>query len=332
MISARLGKLFFVLLLGLVWQANAAAAPVGRIALLVGEARIVDAGGRAASLRMGAPVSEGDHIITGGDAIAIIVFVDEGRISLRADSELRIKHYKIDPTGATTQLELELIRGAIRQISGQAARQQPERYRLNTPIAAIGVRGTDFLTKISAEALETFVQEGKIIVLSSSQDCLGFTQTGACAPQADLSAADPARYLKVLMDGKIEKRVVAAEEIEKLFGISLAKISAAAPKAAQKNEAAATSALSQAFAHGRPAADELDNNANALLQTAAVVPQPEEQPIQAVAPPAPPPTYIDQNARTYCRPYSQEIHIDGVPQESYGTACLQEDGTWRIVQ
>ncbi|MFA4995028.1 MAG: glycine zipper 2TM domain-containing protein [Bdellovibrionales bacterium] len=51
-----------------------------------------------------------------------------------------------------------------------------------------------------------------------------------------------------------------------------------------------------------------------------------------VAPPAPPPTYIDQNARTYCRPYSQEIHIDGMPQESYGTACLQEDGTWRIVQ
>jgi surface antigen len=51
-----------------------------------------------------------------------------------------------------------------------------------------------------------------------------------------------------------------------------------------------------------------------------------------VAPPAPPPTYIDQNAGTYCRPYSQEIRIDGQLQESYGTACLQQDGTWRIVQ
>ncbi len=51
-----------------------------------------------------------------------------------------------------------------------------------------------------------------------------------------------------------------------------------------------------------------------------------------VAPPAPPPTYIDQNAGTYCRPFSQEIRIDGEPVESYGTACLQPDGTWRIVQ
>lgn len=50
-----------------------------------------------------------------------------------------------------------------------------------------------------------------------------------------------------------------------------------------------------------------------------------------VAPPAPPPTYVDQSAGTYCRLYSQEIMIDGAPKESYGTACLQPDGSWRIV-
>ncbi len=50
-----------------------------------------------------------------------------------------------------------------------------------------------------------------------------------------------------------------------------------------------------------------------------------------VAPPAPPPTYVDPQAGTYCRPYSQEIRIDGEIKESYGTACLQPDGTWRIV-
>jgi surface antigen len=51
-----------------------------------------------------------------------------------------------------------------------------------------------------------------------------------------------------------------------------------------------------------------------------------------VAPPAPPPTYVDPNAGTYCREYSQEIRIDGELKESYGTACLQPDGSWRIVQ
>jgi surface antigen len=50
-----------------------------------------------------------------------------------------------------------------------------------------------------------------------------------------------------------------------------------------------------------------------------------------VAPPAPPPTSIDQQAGTYCRPYSQAVNIGGRLQESYGTACLQPDGTWRTV-
>ncbi|MDE1900500.1 MAG: hypothetical protein KGI37_02505 [Alphaproteobacteria bacterium] len=50
-----------------------------------------------------------------------------------------------------------------------------------------------------------------------------------------------------------------------------------------------------------------------------------------VAPPAPPPIYTDQSTGAYCREFSQQIIIDGRPQESYGTACLQPDGTWRIM-
>lgn len=33
-----------------------------------------------------------------------------------------------------------------------------------------------------------------------------------------------------------------------------------------------------------------------------------------------------------CREYSGTITIDGQEQRSYGTACLQPDGTWRIVR
>lgn len=32
----------------------------------------------------------------------------------------------------------------------------------------------------------------------------------------------------------------------------------------------------------------------------------------------------------YCREYQAEIRVDGVPQPSYGTACLQPDGSWRV--
>jgi len=32
----------------------------------------------------------------------------------------------------------------------------------------------------------------------------------------------------------------------------------------------------------------------------------------------------------YCREYKQTIVIGGEPQQSYGTACRQDDGTWKI--
>ncbi len=53
--------------------------------------------------------------------------------------------------------------------------------------------------------------------------------------------------------------------------------------------------------------------------------------------PAPPmsanqtsPTYTDSNGQT-CREYQSTALIDGHHQSTYGTACLQPDGTWRVM-
>lgn len=209
------------LLQGITVQATGT--PVASVALSVGDVKRTSAQGATAPLAMGALIAQGDHIITGDNAVAILVFNDEGRISLRANSELIVKHYKQDPTGADTLLEFELVRGAVRQISGQAARQQPERYRLNTPIATIGVRGTDFLAKTTDNALETYIQEGKIVVLPSTLACSGQAQTGNCAPFASISAVDEARYLKINLGGSLERRILGGADVERLFGLSQIK-------------------------------------------------------------------------------------------------------------
>lgn len=72
-----------------------------------------------------------------------------------------------------------------------------------------------------------------------------------------------------------------------------------------------------------------------------------------VAPPAPPPPsvvyvqpqvieyrerepahveggYVGAGSTPYCREFTQQIRIGNDVQESYGTACLQPDGSWRI--
>ena len=206
---------------------HAQPASVARVALSVGDAKRVNAAGQADQLRLGSTLADGDRIVTGKDAVVILVFVDQGRVSLRAETELIIRKYQVDPAGLDNQINLELVRGAMRQISGQAAHLQPERYRLNTPIAAIGVRGTDFLAKTQGDTLETFVQEGKIVILPgaiSSGCALAGASTQGCAPLAALSADDASRYLRLLATGKMERRVISNDEMEQVFGISVAKM------------------------------------------------------------------------------------------------------------
>ena len=42
------------------------------------------------------------------------------------------------------------------------------------------------------------------------------------------------------------------------------------------------------------------------------------------------PVYQAQNGQ-YCREYQATVVVAGVPQASYGTACLMPDGAWRVV-
>ena len=38
-----------------------------------------------------------------------------------------------------------------------------------------------------------------------------------------------------------------------------------------------------------------------------------------------------QRNGTFCREFTQKINVGGKSQEGYGTACRQEDGSWKIV-
>ena len=58
-----------------------------------------------------------------------------------------------------------------------------------------------------------------------------------------------------------------------------------------------------------------------------------------VAPAQPSPTVvyrqraqiIPREKSAYCREYTKKIVVDGKEARAYGTACLQDDGSWRMV-
>ncbi len=160
------------------------AATAGVVSLVLGKAWLHSADSARQPLHAGTVVRVNDRISTDSNGHVHIRFIDEALLSVRPDSELEIQRYDFnrnDP--ASVSIKLNLVEGVTRSISGEGAHVNRERFRLNTPIAAIGVRGTDFAVSASEGSVRALVNEGAIVVAPFSRECLVDT-FGPCSANA----------------------------------------------------------------------------------------------------------------------------------------------------
>ncbi|MBP0595355.1 FecR domain-containing protein [Paraburkholderia sp. LEh10] len=152
---------------------------VGHAVAVVGNARILSARHRAPIARDGA-ISEGDTIETGGDGYVYIATVDHGFISVRPDSSLTFERFQYDASAPKQSvIKLVLHKGTMREISGEGAQAARDHYRLNTPVAALGVRGTDFSVFTTGDTTRADVRSGGIVMTPLGGSCLS-SGNGPC--------------------------------------------------------------------------------------------------------------------------------------------------------
>ena len=164
-------RLLFCLLITLIasssWAVDAA-----RVVFAAGEVRVAD---RPAQL--GQLVTEGQSLATGPDGYLYLQTLDKGFFILRPNSVGQIVTYQIDPINpANSRIKLELQSGVARHISGEAVKSSRQNFRFNTPVAAVGVRGTDFTVFASQDITRITVFSGGVVVspLSSACAVVGF--------------------------------------------------------------------------------------------------------------------------------------------------------------
>jgi len=146
--------------------------PVGEVSLVLGRAWIQSAGQPRALIAPGTIVRQSDRIQTESNGHVHIRFVDQALVSVRPDSLLEIVQYDfVADRPGNTSIKLNLQEGVTRSISGKGASSARDRFRLNTPIAAIGVRGTDFVVSASRQSVRAAVNEGTIVMAPFSSDC-----------------------------------------------------------------------------------------------------------------------------------------------------------------
>jgi len=134
---------------------------VGVLAVVVGTVKI-ERSGRTLDAKTSDPILLQDKVTTLGKSRAQILLLDQTAINLSQNAEIVIDKFLFGTE--EDAVTLKISKGAFRFISGKVATKSPERVNVETPVAIIGVRGTEFIGQIAINESLVALLNGKIEV------------------------------------------------------------------------------------------------------------------------------------------------------------------------
>ncbi len=178
--------LTLVVLLLLGWSAPAETKNIG-VASLVKNQVTGTLSGSVRKLRRGLDVFHREDIATAQRSLARLTFLDKTKLTVGANSLVRLTKYIYDPNRRTGRITLSAMKGAFRFISGVA---RPSSYKIRTALAHTGVRGT---------MIDGFVDRRRrfdLLVLRKGA-------MRVCGPRRCVNASRPGTYVLVKMNGNV---------------------------------------------------------------------------------------------------------------------------------
>ncbi len=131
-------------------------------------------------------------IIKTQDSAVEIVFADESIATLGPNTTLSIQEFYLHDEQPSFVMELSL--GLMRSISGKVVEHNPDAFKVITPRATVGIRGTSFINKVNLNGTEECIllhlEHGHNLVMTTH---LG-TQASLTAPGQGVVIANDAQY------------------------------------------------------------------------------------------------------------------------------------------
>ena len=141
---------------------------IGLVVWVTGSIKASMPGAGERNLTRRSPVYQTDTLTTDGNSSGEIVFTDNSIVSLRNGTRLEIAKYHFNKNTAGNSETLNLIKGGFRTITGAITKENPQSYKVNTPVATIGVAGTVYSAYFDSHDLFTKLDKG-VVFISNSQ-------------------------------------------------------------------------------------------------------------------------------------------------------------------
>jgi hypothetical protein len=106
----------------------------------------INSGGADTTARVGTVLHLKDELRTGSDARLQVTFRDSTTLTLGENATVVIDRYVFDPDQSVGEASVDAAKGAVRFVTGQMKGLNNKAISVSTPVATLGVRGTDLWT------------------------------------------------------------------------------------------------------------------------------------------------------------------------------------------
>ena len=146
------------------------------------------------TLQVGMDVKMGDLIKTNRRGEAQLIFTDETKLVVGPNSSLVVESYLLRASNRANNFTVKALSGTFRMVSGKS---QKSAYKIKTPTATIGIRGTTFDMAVRRGNTEVFMYSGSAEVCT---DSVNGTLCAVIEPSCGVARAVRNRGVRTLDD------------------------------------------------------------------------------------------------------------------------------------
>ena len=182
--------------------------PIGQVETLAGDVVAIRVDGTRVDLESGDSVYQGDTLESGADGAVGIVLADQTTFSMAENGSMVLDEMVYDPGTQEGSVSISVLQGVFTFVSGEIAKTDPDAMTLDTPVATIGIRGTQVAMSFDpgdqgGEGLKVVLMEetggfiGEVVVQNQAGvQILNVADMGTTVASAEASPSAPAQFAR----------------------------------------------------------------------------------------------------------------------------------------
>ena len=192
--------------------------PIGTVETVEGTVTAIRADGTEVVLGEGDPVFQGDVIETDAKGTINIVFIDDSTFAMDEDGRMVLDELIFDPTTGDGTSAFSVVQGVFSFVSGEIAEAGPDAMVVNTPVATIGIRGTQVAIRVDPDGATV------VTLLAEADGTVGEVAVTNTAGTQVLNIVNQTTTVATAFTAPTPPEVLTLGQLESLFGVRFAEL------------------------------------------------------------------------------------------------------------